>query len=61
MSDALEVTWPWRTGRSVGRTIYACPPGSSYRVGEVLIGMMDSPELATAAVEAHNVVMGGER
>lgn len=50
----LEATWPWRTGRSVGRTIYACPPKSSHRNGEVLIGMMDSPELAAAAVEAHN-------
>jgi hypothetical protein len=45
---------PWRTGRSVGRTIYACPPGSSYRNGEALIGIMDTPELADAAVTAHN-------
>lgn len=58
---ALEATWPWRTGRSVGRTIYACPPGSSYRNGEVLIGMMDSPELATAAVEAHNFLLGEQK
>src|SRR4029077_15499823 len=28
---------PWRRGTQVGRTIYACPPGSSYRQGEVLI------------------------
>jgi hypothetical protein len=29
------------------------PPGSSYRDGEVLIGMMDTPELARAVVDAH--------
>lgn len=51
---ALEATWPWRVGQSVGRTLYACPPGSSYRDGEVLIGLMDSPELAQEAVTAHN-------
>lgn len=57
-SPALEATWPWRVGEHVGRTIYACPPGSSYRNGEVLIGLMDSPELAKEAVEAHNFVVG---
>lgn len=45
---------PWRVGTSVHRTIYACPPGSSYRVGEVLIGLMDTAELAREVVEAHN-------
>jgi hypothetical protein len=48
---------PWRTGTSPGtdgRTIYACPPGSSHRDGEVLIGMLDTRELAQEAVEAHN-------
>lgn len=54
MAEALESTYPWRTGRSVGRTIYACPPGSSYRNGEILIGMMDSEDLATRVVEVHN-------
>jgi hypothetical protein len=51
--DSL-VTVPWRTGTSVHRTIYAMPPGSSHRVGEVLIGLMDTPELAREVVEAHN-------
>jgi hypothetical protein len=40
----------WRVGRSVGRTIYAL-------TGEgegLLIGVMDTPELAACAVEAHN-------
>lgn len=54
-AEALESTYPWRTGRSVGRTIYACPPGSTYRDGETLIGLMDTPELARAAVVAHNL------
>ena len=49
---------PWRTGKSIHRTIYACPPGSSYRDGEVVIGMMDTPELAEAAVFAHNRLLG---
>jgi hypothetical protein len=51
-SDA--VYWPWRTGTSVGRTLYACPPGSSHRNGEILIGMMDTADLAREAVDAHN-------
>lgn len=45
---------PWRTGQSVGRTIYACPRGSAHRQGEILIGMMDNARLATEAVECHN-------
>lgn len=48
------MNWPWRTGTSVHRTIYGCPPGSTHRNGEVLIGMMDTPDLAREAVDAHN-------
>jgi hypothetical protein len=59
VSDWHPATVPWRTGQSVGRTIYACPPGSSHRDGEVLIGIMDTPELAKAAVDAHNVLIRG--
>lgn len=59
--NAIENTWPWRTGTQVGRTIYAMPPGSSYRNGEVLIGMMDSPEIAEDAVRCHNAVLEGGR
>jgi hypothetical protein len=58
VSEAIENTWPWRTGTQVGRTIYACPPGSSYRNGEVLIGMMDSSEIAAEAVAQHNNALG---
>lgn len=55
MSEPWDLrTVPWRTGRHVGRTIYACPPGSSYRYGEGLIGMMDTLELAEHVVEIHN-------
>jgi hypothetical protein len=45
--------FPWRVGRKVGRTIYAC----KYEPGD-LIGVMDTPELATAAVNAHNAAIG---
>lgn len=51
---------PWRTGRKVGRTIYA-------RVGplagdrDVLIGMMDTPELAREVVNAHNRILAEAR
>ena len=45
----------WRTGRKVGRTIYA-QSGPEASDEDVLIGMMDTPELAAAAVAAHNVV-----
>lgn len=41
---------PWRVGRKVGRTIYA-DYGDEV---QVLIGMMDTPELAEVAVRAHN-------
>lgn len=49
----------WRTGRSVGRTIYAMSgdiPGDS----DTLIGVMDTPALAEAAVEGHNAVLFGD-
>ncbi len=47
----------WRTGRRVGRTMYAqaglCPSDD-----DVLIGTMDTPELAEAACRAHNAELG---
>ncbi len=52
MSDDL-IKSPWRCGRKVGRTIYA-QIGSEPGEDDLLIGMMDSPELALAVVEAHN-------
>lgn len=54
--------WFWRTGRSIGRTIYACPPGAQYRDGsEVLLGMMDTPELAAVVVATHNCALSLSR
>jgi hypothetical protein len=46
---ALELL-PWRVGRRVGRTIYAVTGTGD----DVLIGVMDTRELAAAAVAAHN-------
>lgn len=40
---------PWRTSNHNGRTLYAQAPG-----GDVPIGMLDTPELAAEACEAHN-------
>ncbi len=45
--------YPWRVGRKAGRTIYAMK-GNRPSDDDVLIGMLDTPELAKAAVEAHN-------
>jgi hypothetical protein len=43
----------WRTGRKVGRTIYAML-GDEPSDRDVLIGMMDRPAIAAEAVDAHN-------
>jgi hypothetical protein len=43
----------WRVGRKVGRTIYAIV-GEEASDDDTLIGVMDTPELAREAVEAHN-------
>ena len=43
----------WRTGRKVGRTIYA-QLGERPGDADLLIGVMDSVSLAIAAVRAHN-------
>lgn len=45
---------PWRTGRRVGRTIYVDDGNPDPNDGSKLIGVMDTPELAAEAVEAHN-------
>jgi hypothetical protein len=46
----------WRVGRKVGRTIYA-QIGSDPSDDDALIGMMDTPSLAEAAVAGHNAAM----
>lgn len=46
----------WRTGRKVGRTIYAqvdAEPSDN----DVLIGVMDEAELASEVVATHNAVL----
>lgn len=63
-SDGIDLTYSlplnwlgnlhWRTGRSVGRTIYAqlgALPGDE----DILIGMLDSRDLASEAVYGHNL------
>lgn len=47
---------PWRTGRKVGRTIYAQHSDEPSDEDE-LIGMMDTRALATEAVDAHNQLL----
>lgn len=57
MSPAFLLRVPWRTGRKVGRTVYAqagIDPGND----DELIGVMDSRELAEAVVRAHNRAIG---
>lgn len=43
----------WRTGRSVGRTVYR-QVGDGHAEEDELIGVMDSPELAALVVDAVN-------
>lgn len=51
--DGVDTTRPWRVGRSVGRTLYVMtdeePSGN-----DVLIGMMDTAELAELVMYAVN-------
>ena len=50
-------TFPWRVGRSVGRTVYAVT-GPEATKTDVLIGLMDSRALAAEVVDAHNLLLG---
>jgi hypothetical protein len=52
-SDNGGLTLQWRVGRHIGRTIYAVSDDAPDGDG-VLIGVMDTPELAAEAVQAHN-------
>ena len=45
---------PWRTGNHNGRTIYTQAGAEASRAVDVLIGVMDSPELAAEACAGHN-------
>lgn len=58
--DQLDKTWPparWRTGRRVGRTIYIQLEDEAGE-HDVLVGLMDTRELATLAVSAVNHLLG---
>lgn len=44
---------PWRTGRKVGRTLYA-QLGPEPDDHDPIIGLMDTKALAEAAVRGHN-------
>lgn len=48
----------WRQGRKVGRTIYA-QIGTQPDEADVLIGVMDSVDLARAVVADHNSTLTG--
>lgn len=49
--------FPWRVGRSQGRTIYAVVSRTA-GAGDLLIGCMDTRALAAEAVAAHNARLG---
>jgi hypothetical protein len=51
------VTVPWRTGRSLGRTLYARTGGDDWKA-DTFIGIMETPELALAVAEWHNQKLG---
>lgn len=56
MSELLDMRW--RTGRKVGRTIYA-QLGPEPSDMDPLIGVMDTGDLADSAVEGHNQCLDG--
>jgi hypothetical protein len=47
----------WRDGRHAGRTLYAQVDDGPTR-GDVVIGMLDTPELAERVVKDHNRLLG---
>jgi hypothetical protein len=67
MPDPIKVRW--RVGTKVGRTIYAMLDGSTggkdcddaEKLNDVLIGLMDTPELAVEVVVAHNARTSSRR
>jgi len=46
----------WRSGRHVGRTLYAMS-GPEPSDSDPLIGVMDTPELAARVVRDHNAAL----
>ncbi len=58
MSTPDLCSLPWRCGRHLGRTVYAMA-GAEASDADVLVGIMDTPELAAEAVTAHNCGIAG--
>ena len=54
MNDQHLELCEWRTGRRNPRNLYAMVRGAEPSDEDVAIGMLDTPELALEAVEAHN-------
>lgn len=52
MAGNLIMT-PWRTGRSLGRTLYARTGGDDWKA-DTFLGIMETAELAEAVAEGHN-------
>jgi hypothetical protein len=55
MSNDLTAV-PWRTGRTLGRTLYARTGGDDWKA-DTPAGMLDTRELADEACAAHNAVL----
>lgn len=51
MADLTAI--PWRQGRSQPRNVYARTGGDDWKA-DVMIGQLDTPEIAAEACEAHN-------
>jgi hypothetical protein len=47
---------PWRTGRSLGRTVYARTGGDDWEA-DTVIGMLDTRDLAEAACAGRNALL----
>lgn len=50
---------PWRTGRTLGRTMYARTGGDDWKA-DTEFGMLDTREVAARACEDHNAVLNLE-
>jgi hypothetical protein len=50
----------WRTGRSLGRTVYA-QHGTGAAKGDELLGLMETTDLADHVVELHNKALTAPR
>lgn len=50
------VSLPWRTGRTLGRTVYARTGGDDWKADSEF-GMLDTRELAGRACDDHNAML----